>query len=208
MTKLKLLITFLFCLLLGSCGSKKEGVGEFIGLKFGVEQTHPVKEGPRGPPVFNGDLREFYEINFPNQEFSFVGVATTKITPEDEKEGLKFTKEGVIWGAFLNQNNIDCKKADYDKLKNYIIKNYGAKITNESITDTPIGNSKILTQHYGYLHSPYVAWQVICSSGEYGGKTVVIRDYSVLKRFGNEKLQKVVDDSMKEAQEILKRKID
>lgn len=209
MNKIKLLaLPILLSIILGGCGKSGEGVNEFLGLKFGQAQTHPVKEGPREPPVFQNDLREFYEITFPNQEFSFVGVALTKNTPEDTKDGLTFEKEGIIWAAFLNQNKFNCTEADLNKLKKYIEKNYGAKVTNEKKTVTPMPNGKSFTQIYTYLYSPYVTWQISCTDGEYGDKTLIIKDYSVVKEYGNPKLKKLVDDSMKEAMEILKRKID
>lgn len=209
MNSLKLTaISILFLVTGVGCGKKSEGVNDFLGLKFGQAQINPVKIGPREPPAFWNDLREFYEINFPNQEFSFVGVALTKNTPEDIKEGLFFEKEGMVWASFFNENNYNCTEADSNKLKKYIEKNYGAKVTKEDRTVTPTLNGQKLTQIYTYLYSPYVAWQINCVNGEYGNKTLIIRDYSVLVKYGNPKLKKVVEDSIKEGLEILKRKID
>ena len=209
MNKLKLIALSILFLAIGvGCGKKSEGVNDFLGLKFGQMQTNPVKNGPREPPAFENSLREFYEINFPNQEFSFVGVALTKNTPEDIKEGLFYEKEGMIWASFLNENKYNCTEVDSNKLKKYIEKNYGAKITKESKTITPIREGKPFTQIYVYLYSPYVTWQIQCTDGEYGNKTLIIKDYSVLKKYGNPKLKQLVDDSIKEGMEALKRKIE
>lgn len=208
MNKYKLISILILSGFALSCGQKQDGVGEFLGLKFGVAQTHPVKDGPRDPPVFENDLGEFYEITFPNQEFSFVGVSLTKNNPADEKQGLSFNKEGMVWASFLNQNKFNCKQADVDKLKKYLEKNYGAKVVKETKTVTPMREAEPFTQISVYMFSPYVSWQIRCSDGEYGNKTLIIRDYSVLKKYGNDKVKSMVDESMKEAGEILKRKID
>lgn len=206
---MKKLLVIIFCVqILVGCGKNNQGVGEFLGLKFGTELPHPIKVGPREPPAFYGDLREFYEITFPNQEFSFVGIALTKNTSEDEKEGLFFEKEGVVWAAFLNQNKFNCTEAEANKLKKYIEKNYGAKVTNEDKSSSTTVNGGQFTQIYIYMYSPYVTWQISCTDGEFGNKSLVIRDYGVIKKFGNPKLKVLVDKSIKEGMEILKRKID
>jgi hypothetical protein len=205
----KLISVFsLFGMLLVGCGNNSQGVNEFLGLKFGTALTHPIKIGPREPPAFYGDLREFYEITFPNQEFSFVGVALTKNTADDEKEGLFFEKEGMVWAAFLNQNKFNCTESDANKLKKYIEKNYGAKVTKEDKSALPTPKGGVFTQIYIYLYSPNVTWQISCTDGEFGNKSLVIRDYSVIKKSGNPKIKELIDNSMKEAMEILKRKIE
>lgn len=207
MVKLISLFSLLGMLLVG-CGKNSEGIDEFLGLKFGRTLTQPIKVGPREPPAFYGDLREFYEITFPNQEFSFVGVALTKNSAEDIKEGLVFEKEGLVWAAFLNQNKFNCTESDAIKLKKYIEKNYGAKITKEDKSSSPTVDGRLFTQIYIYLYSPYVTWQISCTDGEFGNKSLVIRDYNVIKKSGNPKIKELIDNSMKEAMEILKRKIE
>jgi len=195
-------------LVLMACGQKKEGVGEFLGLKFGIALDHPIKEGPRDPPIFNGDLQQFYEISFPNQEFNFVGVATIKNNPIDEKSGVIYSKEGAIWGAFFLQNKTNCTRVEYDKLKTYITKNYGATLVQEDISATPRSSGGTFHQMYATLLSPYASWSISCTSGEFGNRTLVIRDYNVLKKYANEKGKELLAKAMREAQEIQKRKLD
>jgi len=177
----------------------RKGVGEVIGLKFGVPLELKIREGPREPPIFNGDLREFYEVEFPNMEFDFVGVAVTKNTDESRKEGFEFTREKIIWGAmFLEKGS--CEEKDFLRTKEYLSKNW--KIT-------PSGEHRNKPGEPLFLQSTFVSpdaiWQITCGAGL--GRTLIVRDYSVIKREGNDAVRKQIERMMSDVTETLKRKM-
>lgn len=177
---------------------QQSGVGEIIGLKFGMVLSLPIKVGPRDPPVFNQDLREFYELTYPNPEFDFVGVAVTKNYPETEKIGMHFAREKVIWGAMFSKKG-PCKKQDYERTLNYIKKNWSPKTLKEYV-------AKDATYRSISLYSPSVAWDVSCGDGI--GLSLVVRDYSVLRREANPKGKELVDKSIREIELYQIRKMD
>ena len=186
-------------LVVGGCDYfKKEGVGEIIGLRFGTKMDQKIKEGPREPPIFQGDLREFYEIEFPNLEFDFVGVAVTKNSPEVEKEGIRFDREKIIWGAMLNKKG-KCDLALYDKTIAYLGKKWSTDVIKETL------GSQSSFYKEAFLFSPGVLWSVSCSEGS--GLSLVVKDYSVLKSEANAEGRKVIEAALKEIRDISKRKM-
>ena len=186
---------------------------EFLGLEFGVKMNHRIKDGPRGAPMMYPELDQFYEIYFPNQEFKKVFIA---VTYNDLKNltspGDVFTEEGIVWGAMFSSDNDDEEygESDFNKLKNYCEKKYKAKVISSKKNVTPIGDGKNLTKYTAYLiANENILIEVLVSDGfAFGGKFVVIRDYGVLKKLGNDKMKLKVDKALKDMLEISKRKID
>ena len=184
-----------------SCGRvfQRDGVGEFLGLKFGVPLALKIKEGPREPPIFHAGLREFYEVDFPNMEFDFIGVAVTKNTDKDKKEGVYFERENIIWGAMFNNKNA-CDENTFIKTTNYIANNWNISILSE-FHNKPEDSFDIQNTYY----SPGVIWNLSCSQGL--GLSVVVYDYSVLKHEGDVATKQVLEKQISELLDVMKRKM-
>lgn len=177
----------------------KDGVGEVIGLKFGVPLDLKIKEGPRGPPVFHGYLREFYEVDFPNMEFEFVGVAVTRNDEATRKEGIFFVRENLIWGAFFSTKK-PCEEKDFLRTKEYLVKNWKVQLVSEH-RNKP-GDGFFLASSFT---SPYAIWDVSC--GKNLGLSLVAADYSVLKNSGDESTREKIDKMLSEMKATFERKM-
>lgn len=188
-------------LILSGCDRifRKEGVGDFIGLNFGVPLTLKIKEGPREPPIFHPELVEFYEVDFPNMEFNSVGVAVTKNSTKNTKEGIRFKRENIIWGAMFNNKNA-CNEENFNKAKNYISKKWRVVPINES-KNKP-GEPYFVNNTY---YSPGVIWELSCGEGL--GLSLVIYDYSVLKKEGDSQTRKLFEKQIFELLDVMKRKM-
>ena len=178
---------------------RRDGVGEFLELKFGVPLALKIKEGPREPPIFHAGLREFYEVEFPNMEFDFIGVAVTKNTDENKKEGISFKRENIIWGAMFNNKNA-CDEKTFIKTKNYISKNWKINTVSE-FHNKPEDSFYVQNAYY----SPGVIWNLSCGKGL--GLSVVVYDYSVLKNEGDAGTTNVLEKHISELLEVMKRRM-
>ena len=177
-------------LLLVGCNQPihKEGVGDVLGLKFGVPLDLKIKVGPTDPPEDYGFLKEYYEVEFPNKEFDSVGVAVTKNSERNGKAGLVFAKERLIWGAMFHKKR-PCEEQDYQRIKTFLEKNWEITIVKEwreGIKASP-------TQK-GTFSSPYVIWKLSCAKGL--GLDLVVTDYSAIRKAGNESTKKNVDKTV------------
>ena len=191
----------LVAFLLSSCAEfNKSGVGTFLGLTFGDKNTNPIKVGPRNPPFLAPTLSEFYEIDFPNLEFDFVGVALTKNSDSAKKAGITFKKEGLVWGAFFS-NTRTCGQAEFDKTINYIKKNW--KVTHHSESTVNVENSqiKVLTAS---LLSDQVFWRVECFETS---QVLEIQDFSVLEASSTAEGKNAVRKIWNDLKEIASRKM-
>jgi adenine deaminase len=93
---MKPLIILITSLLIVGCSDDSF---EILGISMGELNTFSVKEGPREPQAFRQHLRQFYELDYPNAEFSFAGIAVipkARLTDEGIEEGTEI-KEDVIW---------------------------------------------------------------------------------------------------------------
>jgi hypothetical protein len=173
-------------LMLAGCdpGLPKDGVGEVIGLKFGVPLAAKIKVGPREPPIFQNHLREFYEVEFPNTEFDFVGVAVTRNDGASRMEGFVFDQENLIWGAMFLRNK-PCEEKDFLRTRDYLARNWQV---------TPVGERRNKAGDPFYLDSKFTSrsafWQISCAAS---GLSLIVSDYSVLRRAGNESTKQQVD---------------
>gem|GEM_PF-3455240 len=178
----------------------KSGVGEVLGLKFGVPLNLKIKEGPRGPPAFYSALREFYEVEFPNMEFEFVGVAVTKNGEAGRKEGFEFLQENLIWGAYFSNNNKKCSEADFLRTTEYLAKNWNARIISD-YRGTPDSG---FNYHDSTFTSPNVIWNVLCSDSS---QVLVVMDYAVLRKAASDNTKKKIDQMLSELNAAAQRKM-
>ena len=169
----------------------KSGVGEVLGLKFGVPLNLKIKEGPREPLMFYGGLREFYEVEFPNMEFESVGVAVTKNDEAGRKEGFEFLQENLIWGAFFSNKKKICSEADFLRTTEYLAKNWNARLISD-YRGTPDTKGDY---HDSTFTSPKVIWNVFCSSSS---QVLVVMDYAVLKKASSDNTKKKIDELFSE----------
>jgi len=164
----------------------KEGVGDVLGLEFGVPLDLKIKKGPTDPPDDYAYLKEYYEVEFPNKEFDSVGVAVTKNSEKNDKAGLVFAKERLIWGAVFNKNR-PCEEEDYQRIKAFLAENWEITIVKE--WREGIKASPILK---GSFTSPYAVWKLSCAKGSLG-LDLAVTDYSAIRKAGNESTKKSVD---------------
>jgi len=177
----------------------KEGVGEVLGLKFGVPLNLKIKEGPREPPWSARFLREFYTVDFPNMEFEFVGVAVTKNDDASRKEGFVFNQEDLIWGAFFSTAK-PCDEKDHVRTKEYLAKNWKTTLVLET-RHKPEESYLVMSA----LTSPNVSWLITCAA--VAGLELIVQDFSVVKNAGNEKIKKGIDKMLSEENAKLQRKM-
>ncbi|MFY9327464.1 MAG: hypothetical protein WAO76_05515 [Georgfuchsia sp.] len=176
-----------------------EGVGNVLGLKLGVPLDLKIKYGPTDPPDSYGYLKEFYEVDFPNKEFEFVGVAITKNSEKNLKAGLVFSEERLIWGAYFH-NHKPCEEKDFLRTKDYLSKNWAITPVREYGSEA--GKSPYMKK--GTFMSPSVIWKISCTSDL--GLDLAVTDYSALRKAGNASTKKNIDKILLNITKAIKEK--
>jgi hypothetical protein len=152
-----------------------------IDITTGSNDLYPIIDGPREPPAFYPDLREFFEIDYPNAEFERVFIARTDNNPADLEEGYEF-EEGYIWALFLSNlssNETACEAGDERKKR--IIDTISRRLGN------PDRSSVVGTE---ILVKGGISVQYTCESLR--DEVLVVRDYNVLSDYGNDKAKDLI----------------
>jgi hypothetical protein len=188
-------------LLLAGCDQPlhKDGVDNVFGLKFGVPLDLKIKAGPTEPPEYYGYLKEYYEVDFPNQEFDSVGVAITKNSDKNRRAGLIFLKERMIWGALFHKK-APCEEKDFQHIKEYLAKNW--KITPIKEDRSGPKESPSLTSTFS---SPDAVWKISCMKNY--GLDLAVTDYSVLRKAGDDTTKKNVDKVVSNMNKAVQKKM-
>lgn len=179
---------------------QKHGAEDVLGLKFGVPLDLKIKKGPTEPPEYYRYLKEFYEVDLPNKEFDFVGVAITKNSEKNRRAGLVFSEERLVWGA-LFRNSKRCEEKDYLRIKEFLAKNW--KIT---LVKDVRGGSKKSPEMKTTFTSPDAIWKLSCTDVD--GLDLAVTDYSVLRKAGNDKTKQNVDKIVSKMNKAFQKKED
>lgn len=156
-----------------------------IDITTGSNDLYPIIDGPREPPAFYQDLREFFEIDYPNAEFEKVFIARTGNHPEDLKEGYEF-EEGYIWALFLTNdrdNDFACEAGD-DREKR-VIDTISRRLGNPE-------RSRISETEF--LVKGGISVEYTCESLR--DEVLVVRDYNVLSDYGNDKVKDLIREML------------
>ena len=196
----KILILFLIFQLFG-CSQHQDKT--LIGIETGNENIYKIKE-VRDPPVFHNELVQFAEIEYPNQEFDFVGIAYTSNDKKYDSSEIKFSKENVIWAIFLNgkfkNEEKQCNEKEFKKLYTAITERW--KIDYENIVYENIKNNSYSKSML--LQSDKKFFQIDCFMGN---KTIILQDLQVIEKYGNEKAKQTISDALKNFNDYKKRKL-
>lgn len=194
-----LLISLVFLI---SCTKKDI---QFLGLKTGEVLNYKVlKKTQNDSPMLARELRPFYEIEYNNLSFSNVGVAQTELLEKDANSGFAFKSEPKIWGFVFFNRDGDKKACTEDDFKK-IIQELGIDESLDIVNDGKRGELDKGFFKWNTYYKNGVGYTIICHETT---KAVKVLDYNVLlKNSNNEKTNKFFSDSIREMDEVVKRKL-
>ena len=159
-----------------------------IDITTGSNDLYPIIDGPREPPVFYPDLREFFEIDYPNAEYEKVFIARTGNHPADVELGFEF-EEGYIWALFLTndrENGFACEAGDEREKR--VIDTINKRLGN------PV---QYRLEETEFLSKGGISIEYTCDSLR--DELLVVRDYNVLIDHGNDKSKDLIRELILES---------
>ena len=198
---MKKILILIFIFNLFGCSQHQDK--NLIGIETGKENIYKIKE-LRDPPAFHNELIQFAEIEYPNQDFDFVGIAFTSNDKKYDSNEIKFSKENAIWAIFLNgkykNEEKQCDEKEFKKLYTAITERW--KIDYENIVYENTKNN--LYSKSMLLQSDKKFFQVDCLVGS---KTIILKDLQVIEKYGNEKAKQNISNALKEFNDYKNRKL-